>query len=81
MIETFIYEPIFNKVFKYTDARGNTWKYIYDYMEDLDAAVAHFAPKLGVTADGLNYQMILRGITDQNSDVNGDGVTPLRIIW
>ena len=79
-----IYEPIFNKPFQTIDPRGFegdntpeqfTTTYHYDYMEDLAAARAHFAPQLGLSEAALQTLFDQAGITDQASDVNGDGIT------
>ena len=71
--EDITYEPIYNKPFRRTDARGNTTTYILDYMEDLPSAVARFAPELGISTAALQSLLSAAGVPSLNSDVNGDG--------
>ncbi len=78
-----VYEPVFNKPFKVIDPRGfegtnvpedfTTTHYV-DYMEDLPAATAFFAPQLGLTVAELAQHFATAGITNLSADVNGDGL-------
>jgi RHS repeat-associated protein len=79
-----VYEPVFNKPFQVTNARGFeagntpeqfTTTFWLDYMEDLDAAKAHFAPQMGLTEPELQQLFDDAGLSDLGADVNGDGLT------
>ena len=90
-----IYEPIYNKPFKIIDPRGLdpdsgfqadavTTLYVYDYMENIPAALAKFAPQLGLTSmelqdlfdeAGIRQFLAGLGLPIQGGDLNEDGLT------
>jgi len=81
-------EPLFNHPLRQVDARGSVTVTLYDWMEDVPAALEELAPRMGLTPEGLRTQLEDDGVIDALReagagvdgpvDLNGDGVTDQR---
>ncbi len=71
------YDPVFNRPYKVTDARGYTTTYIPDYAENLTAAKGTLAPQLGILPADLvaQWNSSYSQVVDEAGDVNDDGAS------